>query len=115
MDRPGMVKPSPIRSVKIGGKPLVDLKLGMAAAANNSGLIVAKAAPSAHRMAAFMMNWIAGNWNDGFKMHCQPRRYFRHTFDVLHDRKNCGSLNGKMVALILRTTKHEKFNPSPMS
>jgi dipeptidyl aminopeptidase/acylaminoacyl peptidase len=51
-----------------GGKPLEDLKLGMAAAAKISGQVdPANACALGGSYGGYMMNWIAGNWPDGFK------------------------------------------------
>ncbi len=51
-----------------GGKPLVDLKLGLAAAARTSPMVRAdKACALGGSYGGYMMNWIAGNWPDGFK------------------------------------------------
>jgi dipeptidyl aminopeptidase/acylaminoacyl peptidase len=51
-----------------GGKPLEDLKLGMAAAAKISGQVdPANACALGGSYGGYMMNWIAGNWSDGFK------------------------------------------------
>ena len=51
-----------------GGKPLEDLKLGMAAAAKASGQVdPANACALGGSYGGYMMNWIAGNWPDGFK------------------------------------------------
>ncbi|NJS13697.1 MAG: S9 family peptidase [Sphingopyxis sp.] len=51
-----------------GGKPLEDLKLGMAAAATASPTVgPANACALGGSYGGYMMNWIAGNWPDGFK------------------------------------------------
>lgn len=51
-----------------GGKPLEDLKLGMIAAAKtNSAVNPANACALGGSYGGYMMNWIAGNWPDGFK------------------------------------------------
>nr|WP_315485685.1 S9 family peptidase [uncultured Undibacterium sp.] len=51
-----------------GGKPLVDLKLGMAAAAKQFSWLDSKnACALGASYGGYMMNWIAGNWSDGFK------------------------------------------------
>ncbi len=51
-----------------GGKPLTDLKLGLAAAGKeDSSLDTANACALGASYGGYMMNWIAGNWNDGFK------------------------------------------------
>ena len=51
-----------------GGKPLEDLKKGFAAAvAKNSWLDGERACALGASYGGFMMNWIAGNWNDGFR------------------------------------------------
>ena len=51
-----------------GGKPLQDLKLGMAAAAKIAKQIdPANACALGGSYGGYMMNWIAGNWPDGFK------------------------------------------------
>ncbi|WP_432770768.1 MAG: S9 family peptidase [Sphingopyxis sp.] len=51
-----------------GGKPLEDLKLGLAAAgAQDANLDVANACALGGSYGGYMMNWIAGNWPDGFK------------------------------------------------
>ncbi|XLZ72106.1 S9 family peptidase [Massilia sp. SR12] len=51
-----------------GGKPLEDLQKGMAAAvAKYDFLDGNKACALGASYGGFMMNWIAGNWSDGFK------------------------------------------------
>ncbi|MFM6853963.1 MAG: prolyl oligopeptidase family serine peptidase [Sphingopyxis sp.] len=51
-----------------GGKPLQDLQLGFAAAAaTNAHVDTANACAAGASYGGYMMNWIAGNWADGFK------------------------------------------------
>jgi dipeptidyl aminopeptidase/acylaminoacyl peptidase len=51
-----------------GGKPLEDLKLGLAAAAQKYPWIDAgNACALGASYGGYMMNWIAGNWSDGFE------------------------------------------------
>ncbi|HEY4647402.1 MAG TPA: S9 family peptidase [Steroidobacteraceae bacterium] len=51
-----------------GGKPLEDLKIGFAAAvAKYSWLDGERACALGASYGGFMMNWIAGNWSDGFR------------------------------------------------
>ncbi|WOK36565.1 S9 family peptidase [Sphingomonas sp. C3-2] len=51
-----------------GGKPLQDLKLGLAAAgANDASVDISNACALGGSYGGYMMNWIAGNWADGFK------------------------------------------------
>jgi dipeptidyl aminopeptidase/acylaminoacyl peptidase len=51
-----------------GGKPLEDLKLGMAAAAKSNTVVnPANACALGGSYGGYMMNWIAGNWPDRFK------------------------------------------------
>ncbi|MGC4249978.1 MAG: S9 family peptidase [Sphingobium sp.] len=51
-----------------GGKPLEDLKLGLAAAAaKDANVDAANACALGASYGGYMMNWIAGNWPDGFK------------------------------------------------
>jgi len=51
-----------------GGKPLTDLKLGLAAAAREDTQIDTKnACALGASYGGYMMNWISGQWNDGFK------------------------------------------------
>lgn len=51
-----------------GGKPLIDLKEGLAAAGKQFPWLDNKnACALGASYGGFMMNWIAGNWNDGFK------------------------------------------------
>ncbi|WP_338425730.1 S9 family peptidase [Sphingopyxis kveilinensis] len=51
-----------------GGKPLEDLKLGLAAAGKQDAqLDVANACALGASYGGYMMNWIAGQWTDGFK------------------------------------------------
>jgi dipeptidyl aminopeptidase/acylaminoacyl peptidase len=51
-----------------GGKPLEDLKRGMAAAAKKfPWLDTANSCALGASYGGYMMNWIAGNWSDGFK------------------------------------------------
>jgi dipeptidyl aminopeptidase/acylaminoacyl peptidase len=51
-----------------GGKPLEDLKLGLAAAARKyPWLDAGRACALGASYGGYMMSWIAGNWADGFK------------------------------------------------
>ncbi|MDR6834992.1 MULTISPECIES: S9 family peptidase [unclassified Sphingopyxis] len=51
-----------------GGKPLEDLKLGLVAAgANDANVDTANACALGGSYGGYMMNWIAGQWPDGFK------------------------------------------------
>jgi len=51
-----------------GGAPLQDLRLGLAAAGReDSRLDIANACALGGSYGGFMVDWIAGNWNDGFK------------------------------------------------
>lgn len=51
-----------------GGKPLEDLKLGLAAAAAKDAAVDAgNACALGASYGGYMMNWIAGQWTDGFK------------------------------------------------
>ncbi len=51
-----------------GGKPLEDLKKGLAAAAKQQPWLDAgNACALGASYGGYMINWIAGNWNDGFK------------------------------------------------
>jgi len=51
-----------------GGKPLEDLKLGLAAAgAADASVDTANACALGGSYGGYMMNWIAGQWPDGFK------------------------------------------------
>lgn len=51
-----------------GGKPLEDLKLGLAAAAaRDPSVDPANACALGASYGGYMMNWIQGNWPDGFK------------------------------------------------
>ncbi len=51
-----------------GGKPLEDLKLGLAAAGREDAQIDTKnACALGASYGGYMMNWISGQWNDGFK------------------------------------------------
>jgi dipeptidyl aminopeptidase/acylaminoacyl peptidase len=51
-----------------GGKPLEDLRLGLAAAgAEDDQLDTANACALGGSYGGYMMNWIEGNWPDGFK------------------------------------------------
>jgi dipeptidyl aminopeptidase/acylaminoacyl peptidase len=51
-----------------GGKPLQDLKLGLAAAGKQDAqLDVGNACALGASYGGYMMNWIAGQWTDGFK------------------------------------------------
>ena len=51
-----------------GGSPLEDLRLGLAAAAHtNPAVNPANACAAGGSYGGYMMNWIAGQWSDGFK------------------------------------------------
>jgi dipeptidyl aminopeptidase/acylaminoacyl peptidase len=51
-----------------GGKPLEDLRLGLAAAGREDAQVdVANACALGGSYGGFMVNWIAGNWPDGFR------------------------------------------------
>ncbi|MBR7799302.1 S9 family peptidase [Undibacterium sp. FT137W] len=96
-----------------GGKPLVDLKLGMAAAAKQfPWLDSSKACALGASYGGFMMNWIAGNWSDGFKCivnHAgifDSRSMYYTTEELWFTEWENGGPYFKVPA------KHEKFNPS---
>ncbi|GAA4811997.1 S9 family peptidase [Sphingosinicella ginsenosidimutans] len=51
-----------------GGKPLQDLRLGLAAAGREDGGIdIHNACALGGSYGGYMVNWIAGQWNDGFR------------------------------------------------
>lgn len=51
-----------------GGKPLEDLRLGLAAAGREDpGIDIANACALGGSYGGYMVNWIAGQWSDGFK------------------------------------------------
>lgn len=51
-----------------GGKPLQDLKLGLAAAgATDAAIDISNACALGGSYGGYMMNWIEGQWTDGFK------------------------------------------------
>ncbi len=96
-----------------GGKPLVDLKLGMAAAAKQFSWVDSKnACALGASYGGFMMNWIAGNWNDGFKCivnHAgifDSRSMYYTTEELWFTEWENGGTYFDAPA------KHEKFNPS---
>lgn len=96
-----------------GGKPLVDLKLGMAAAAKQFSWVDSKnACALGASYGGFMMNWIAGNWNDGFKCivsHAgifDSRSMYYTTEELWFTEWENGGTYFDVPA------KHEKFNPS---
>jgi dipeptidyl aminopeptidase/acylaminoacyl peptidase len=95
-----------------GGKPLVDLKLGMAAAAKQfSWVDSSKACALGASYGGYMMNWIAGNWNDGFKCivnHAgvfDTRAMYYSTEELWFNEWENGGPYFDVPA------KHEKFNP----
>jgi dipeptidyl aminopeptidase/acylaminoacyl peptidase len=62
-----------------GGKPLTDLKLGLAAAAQKyPWLDAGNACALGASYGGFMINWIAGHWNDGFKCLVNHAGLFDH-------------------------------------
>ena len=96
-----------------GGKPLVDLKLGMAAAAKQFSWLDSKnACALGASYGGFMMNWIAGNWNDGFKCivnHAgifDTRSMYYTTEELWFTEWENGGTYYDVPA------KHEKHNPS---
>lgn len=96
-----------------GGKPLVDLKLGMAAAAKKfAWLDSSKACALGASYGGFMMNWIAGNWSDGFKCivnHAgifDSRSMYYTTEELWFTEWENGGTYYDVPA------KHEKHNPS---
>src|SRR3546814_19160808 len=61
-----------------GGKPLEDLKLGLAAAAAKDAHVDAgNACALGASYGGYMMNWIEGIWPDGLKCLVQHERVFR--------------------------------------
>lgn len=95
-----------------GGKPLVDLKLGMAAAAKQFSWLDSKnACALGASYGGYMMNWIAGNWNDGFKCivnHAgvfDTRAMYYSTEELWFNEWENGGTYYDVPA------KHEKFNP----
>ncbi|MFZ6798575.1 prolyl oligopeptidase family serine peptidase [Undibacterium sp. Di24W] len=95
-----------------GGKPLVDLKLGMAAAAKQFSWIDKKnACALGASYGGYMMNWIAGNWSDGFKCivnHAgvfDTRAMYYSTEELWFNEWENGGTYYDVPA------KHEKFNP----
>lgn len=95
-----------------GGKPLVDLKLGMAAAAKQFSWVDSKnACALGASYGGYMMNWIAGNWNDGFKCivnHAgvfDTRAMYYSTEELWFNEWENGGTYYDVPA------KHEKFNP----
>ena len=62
-----------------GGKPLEDLRLGFAAAAEKyPWLDAGNACALGASYGGFMVNWIAGQWNDGFKCLVNHAGLFDH-------------------------------------
>jgi dipeptidyl aminopeptidase/acylaminoacyl peptidase len=95
-----------------GGKPLVDLKLGMAAAAKQFPWIDSQnACALGASYGGYMMNWIAGNWSDGFKCivnHAgvfDTRAMYYSTEELWFNEWENGGTYYDVPA------KHEKFNP----
>lgn len=96
-----------------GGKPLVDLKLGMAAAAKQFPWVdSSKACALGASYGGFMMNWIAGNWNDGFKCIVNHAGIFdtRSMYYTTEELWFTEWENGGPYFDV--PAKHEKFNPS---
>ena len=96
-----------------GGKPLVDLKLGMAAAAKQFPWLDSnKACALGASYGGFMMNWIAGNWNDGFKCIVNHAGIFdtRSMYYTTEELWFTEWENGGPYFDV--PAKHEKFNPS---
>lgn len=96
-----------------GGKPLVDLKLGMAAAAKQFSWVDSNnACALGASYGGFMMNWIAGNWNDGFKCIVNHAGIFdsRSMYYTTEELWFTEWENGG--AYFDAPAKHEKFNPS---
>ncbi len=95
-----------------GGKPLVDLKLGMAAAAKQfPWLDSSNACALGASYGGYMMNWIAGNWSDGFKCivnHAgvfDTRAMYYSTEELWFNEWENGGTYYDVPA------KHEQFNP----
>lgn len=95
-----------------GGKPLQDLQLGMAAATKKFAWLDGKnACALGASYGGFMMNWIAGKWNDGFKCivnHAgvfDTRAMYYSTEELWFNEWENGGTYYDVPA------KHEKFNP----
>jgi dipeptidyl aminopeptidase/acylaminoacyl peptidase len=96
-----------------GGAPLVDLKLGMAHAAKQFAWLDGKnACAMGVSYGGFMMNWIEGNWPDGFKCiinHAgafDQRSMYYSTDELWFNEWENGGTYYDVPA------KHEKFNPA---
>ncbi|MEN9868069.1 MAG: hypothetical protein RL748_3659 [Pseudomonadota bacterium] len=95
-----------------GGKPFQDLQLGMQAAAKQFPWLDSKnACALGVSFGGFMMNWIAGNWPDGFKCivnHAgifDTRAGYYSTDELWFNEWEYGGTYFDVPA------KHEKFNP----
>lgn len=95
-----------------GGKPLEDLKKGMAAASKKfPWLDTNRSCALGASYGGYMMNWIAGNWNDGFKCivnHAgvfDTRAMFYTTEELWFTEWENGGTAYDVPA------KYEKFNP----
>ncbi len=95
-----------------GGKPFIDLKLGMAAAAKQFAWLDSKnACAIGWSYGGFMMNWIAGNWPDGFQCIVNHAgtfdlraMYYSTDEQWFNEWENGGTYYDAAA-------KHEKFNP----
>jgi dipeptidyl aminopeptidase/acylaminoacyl peptidase len=95
-----------------GGKPLEDLKLGLAAAAAKDATVdTANACALGASYGGYMMNWIAGLWPDGFKCLVQhdgvfdARAMAYETEELWFDEREHGGPYYEQAA------EYEKWNP----
>lgn len=95
-----------------GGKPLEDLKLGLAAAlAQDSQIDGSKACAMGASYGGFMMNWIAGQWPDRFDCLVQHdglfdmRSFYYVTEELWFPRWDFGGSYAE------QTEQYERFNP----
>ncbi len=95
-----------------GGKPFIDLKLGMAAVAKQFAWLDSKnACAIGWSYGGFMMNWIAGNWPNGFQCIVNHAgtfdlraMYYSTDEQWFNEWENGGTYYDAPA-------KHEKFNP----
>ena len=95
-----------------GGKPLIDLQLGLAAAsAQDPQLDADRACAMGASYGGYMMNWIAGNWPDGFRCLVQHdglfdmRSFYYTTEELWFPRWDFGGSYSEVVE------SYERWNP----
>ena len=95
-----------------GGKPLVDLQKGLAAAlAKYPWMDGARVGALGASYGGYMVNWIAGNWPDRFKCLVEPRRQSRRAGRLFRHRGALVPGVGPSGYAVGQPPGYEKQNP----